>query len=209
MNLASFPHGQPLAGKRVDILFSTEERREYPPPCGREYTIMRTIRQLEKKRWTRFCPISVLAYFAALAVFFSWLPAQAGQPSLPGKVLHLDVHGLELLLQSDPNLLLIDVRAPEELTGPLGKIPQSRNVTLQEIEKNPQQFPRDKTLVLICRTGHRSLEAANFLAEHSYFVYSVQGGMQAWRKLHALAPPPKGEPPKELGASGRTPDVGK
>jgi rhodanese-related sulfurtransferase len=124
-------------------------------------------------------------------------------------VLHLDVHGLELLLQSDPDFLLIDVRAPEELTGPLGKIPHSRNVTPQEIEKNPEQFPRDKTLVLICRTGHRSLEAANFLAEHGYLVYSVQGGMQASRELHPLAPPPaEGEPPKKLGGPGHTPDAG-
>ena len=124
-----------------------------------------------------------------LAVFLAWLPAQAGQPSSQGKVLHIDARGLDLLLQSDPNLLLIDVRTPGELTGPLGKIPQARNVPLQELEKNPEQFPHNKTLVLICRSGHRSLKAADLLAAHGYMAYSVDGGMRAWHKLHAQASP--------------------
>jgi rhodanese-related sulfurtransferase len=125
-------------------------------------------------------------------------------------VLHVDARGLDLLLQSDPNLLLIDVREPDELTGPLGKIPQARNVPMQELEKNPEQFPRDKTLVLICRSGHRSLKAADLLAEHGYVVYSVDGGMRSWRKLHPqTAPPAEGGSQKEPGAPVHTPGTGK
>jgi rhodanese-related sulfurtransferase len=143
-----------------------------------------------------------------LAVLLAWLPAQVGQPSSRGKVLHIDARGLDLLLQSDPNLLLIDVRTPGELTGPLGKIPQARNVPLQEIEKNPEQFDHNKTLVLICRSGHRSLKAANLLAEHGYVVYSVNGGMRAWRKLHPQASPSAGgTQQKEPGARDRAPST--
>ena len=122
-------------------------------------------------------------------------------------MLHIDARGLDLLLQSDPNLLLVDVRTPEELAGPLGKIPQSRNVPMQELEKNPDQFPRDKTLVLICRSGHRTLRAAGLLADHGYVVYTVEGGLLAWRKLHPEAlVPAKGAPPKQPPAFGQTPD---
>jgi rhodanese-related sulfurtransferase len=171
---------------------------------------MHIIRQLKKKSESSFCPAGVLVVALALAVFLAWLPAWAGQPSSQGKVLHLDARGLDLLLQSDPNLLLIDVRTPSELTGPLGKIPQSRNVPMQNLEKNPEQFPRDKTLVLICRSGHRSLEAADLLAEHGYVVYSVDGGMQSWRELHPqTSPPAEGGSQKKPGAPVHTPGTGK
>ncbi len=159
---------------------------------------MHVIRQLNMRFKTFPGPTGILAAVVLLAVFWALLPARAAQPSPRGKVLHIDARGLDLLLQSDPNLLLIDVRTPGELTGPLGKISRSRNVTMQELEKNPGQFPHDKTLVLICRSGHRSLNAAGLLAGHGYVVYSVDGGMRAWRKLHPEASPPAQEAsPKE------------
>jgi rhodanese-related sulfurtransferase len=172
---------------------------------------MRAIRHHAKGRRAWFGPRALLTAVLALAVSLLWVPVQASQPSSPGKVLLIGPRSLEILLQSDPNLSLIDVRTPPELTGPLGKIPQARNVPLKEIEKNPEQFPAGKTLVLICRTGHRSLEGANLLAEHGYVVYSVQGGMQAWRELHPLAQPSTEELPlKRIGAPpGHPLDTGK
>ncbi len=171
---------------------------------------MRAIRQLNKKCKTFLGPTGILAAVLALAVFWALLPARAAQPSSQGNVLHLDARGLDLLLQSDPHLLLIDVRTPGELTSPLGRIPQSRNVPSQELEKNPEQFPHDKTLVLICRTGHRSLKIAELLAEHGYVVYSVDGGMRTWRKLHPEGSmPAEGTPPKASATPGHTPDTRK
>jgi rhodanese-related sulfurtransferase len=139
----------------------------------------------------------ILAVFVSLALFFIGHSVHAGQPSPQGNVLFIDVNGLKLMLQSDPNLLLIDVRTPEELSGPLSRIPQSRSVTMQEIENNPEQFPRNKTLVLICRTGHRSLKAARILADHGYVVYTVNGGMKDWRQLYPSEPAPAIEAPSK------------
>jgi rhodanese-related sulfurtransferase len=164
---------------------------------------MRTTRQCAKEWRTRFGPARTLAVVFVLTVFSAWIPAQAGEPSSSGKVLQIDIRGLRLLLQSDPNALLIDVRTPGELTGPLGKIFEARNVPLNKIEKNPEQFPRDKTLVLIDRSGRSSLKAARLLAAHGYVVYSVEGGMEAWRRLHPLVQPPaEGASPKKPGVSG-------
>jgi rhodanese-related sulfurtransferase len=171
---------------------------------------MQPTRQLSKKSEAFIGLMGTLVAVLGLTVFLVLLPAWAGQPLSQGKVLHLDVRSLELLLLSDPNLLLIDVRTPGELTGPLGKIPQSRNVPMQELEKKPEQFPHDKTLVLICRSGHRSLKVAELLSDHGYVVYSVDGGMLAWRKLHPEASlPAEGLPPKEPPAPNQTPDTRK
>lgn len=170
---------------------------------------MQAIRQLKKKCDTFYGPTGMLVAVLFLALCLAWLPARAGQPSSRGKALHLDARGLDLLLQSDPNLLLIDVREPDELTGPLGKIPQARNVPMEELKMNPEQFPRNKTLVLICRSGHRTLKAAELLAEHGYVVYSVDGGMQEWCQLHPQAShPAEGVPQKEPGIQQHTPNTG-
>jgi rhodanese-related sulfurtransferase len=161
------------------------------------------------KRETFPCSNSLWVAALVLAVFTAWLSAQAAQPPSQGKVLHIDARGLDLLLKSDPNLLLIDVRTPGELTGPLGKIPQARNVPLPELEKNPEQFPHNKTLVLICRSGHRSLKAADILAEHGYVVYSMDGGMRAWHKMYPQpSPSAGGTQPKGASAGEHKPDKG-
>jgi rhodanese-related sulfurtransferase len=160
----------------------------------------------EVKRKTAFVLVAALV----LALFLACLPARAGERVSPGKVLHLDARGLDLLLQSDPNLLLIDVRTPDELTGPLGKIPQAQNVPMEVLKRNPEQFPRNKTLVLICRSGHRSLDAADLLAEHGYVVYSVDGGMQSWRSLNPQTSAPAGGGSQtEPRDSDRKPGTGK
>lgn len=158
------------------------------------------MRRLPRGRRKSFGRKGLAATLAAFALFLAWPRVQAGQPASPGRVFHIDVHGLALLLESDPNLLLVDVRTSEERTGPLGGIPQSRNVPLREIEKNPEQFPRDKTLVLICSSGYRSSKAADLLAEHGYIAYSVDGGMEAWRAAHSPAPATQDPRPRDHGA---------
>jgi rhodanese-related sulfurtransferase len=179
-------------------------------PFAPGHKMKKTVRELKKRRNTFHGPTGALVFILALALFWSWLPALGGQPSTQGKVLHLNAQSLDLLLESDPNLLLVDVREPDELTGPLGRIPQSQNVPMGELEKNPEQFPRNKTLVLICRTGYRSLDAADLLAEHGYVAYSVDGGMQSWRRLHPLTSlPAEGGSQKAPGAPGQAPDKAK
>jgi rhodanese-related sulfurtransferase len=172
---------------------------------------MGTRKRVEDARRSRPGRTGTMAVVMMLTLLMALLSAQAGQPPSQGKVLHLDARGLDLMLHSDPNLLLIDIRTAREMTGPLGKIPESSNVSLGKIEKNPEQFPRDKTLVLICRTGHRSLKAADLLAEHGYVVYFVDGGMQTWRKLHPSEAPVTtvGAQQKKLDAPGRAPAAAK
>ncbi|MDR3566445.1 MAG: rhodanese-like domain-containing protein [Syntrophobacteraceae bacterium] len=171
---------------------------------------MRVAPEVEKKNRIFFCSKGLSIAPVTFTAFLSWLPARAGKPLSRGKVLHLDARSLDILVHSDPNLLLIDIRTPAELTGPLGKISQARNVPLEEVAKNPGRFPRDKTLVLICRSGYRSLKAAKLLAKHGYVVYSVEGGMRGWRKLHPQATTSgEGTAPKKHGAGGHTPGLGK
>jgi len=117
----------------------------------------------------------------------AWVQASgsntAEASSSSGRVLKIDARTLRRLIQMDLNLYLVDVRETEELTGPLGHIKQAVHVSLGEVLKDPGQFPRNKTLVFICRIGNRSLVSAQAVAAKGRVAYSVKGGIRAWNKL--------------------------
>ncbi|WP_322797598.1 rhodanese-like domain-containing protein, partial [Thermoflexus sp.] len=52
------------------------------------------------------------------------------------------------------NVLLVDVREPNEYAE--GHIPGAVNIPLRTLTKNLDKLPKDKPVVLYCRTGHRS-----------------------------------------------------
>jgi rhodanese-related sulfurtransferase len=53
-------------------------------------------------------------------------------------------------------------------------------VPLSELPSRVGDFPDDQPLLLICRSGGRSMRAAEFLAEHGRDVTNVAGGTMAW-----------------------------
>lgn len=79
--------------------------------------------------------------------------------------------------------LLLDVReldeyadghAPGSKLIPLGQL-QSRVNEIGDFKRNP--------VVIICRSGRRSLQAASILGQLGFTaIYNVQGGMIAWEK---------------------------
>lgn len=76
---------------------------------------------------------------------------------------------------------LIDVREPHELVGPLGKVEGIENIPLLSLLGSADRMPKDQPVVLICRSGRRSAEAASALKRAGVeVVASVEGGMLAW-----------------------------
>lgn len=80
-------------------------------------------------------------------------------------------------------LRLVDVREPDEFTGPLGHLPGAELVPLATVEAAAQDWPRDQPIVLICRSGARSARAASALAARGFSrLYNLTGGMIAVRE---------------------------
>jgi|GEM_PF-1311699 len=76
---------------------------------------------------------------------------------------------------------LIDVREPHELKGPLGAIEGVENVPLLQLLGSGSSLDKAQPLVLICRSGRRSAQAATELRRQGVkTVASVEGGMLAW-----------------------------
>ncbi len=91
-------------------------------------------------------------------------------------------------LECDKCALLLDVRAPEELHGELGHLPQVTNIPLSQLAHRLSELAgyEERDIAVVCRTGKRSEAAARTLRERGFTRVSVlTGGMIAWR---AVAP---------------------
>lgn len=87
-------------------------------------------------------------------------------------------------LATDKNLVILDVRTPEELVGPLGKIDNAINIPIQNLEQRIDELKsyKDKEILVICRTQNRSAVAVNILQTKGYKAKNVLGGMTEFRK---------------------------
>ena len=74
--------------------------------------------------------------------------------------------------------LLLDVREDDEWAA--GHVPEATHIRLSEIPHRVEEVPRDREVVVICRSGARSQRAAEFLAQQGVVAHNLAGGMRAW-----------------------------
>ena len=73
---------------------------------------------------------------------------------------------------------LFDVRETDEYVD--GHVPGAVHVALSTVPDNVDRFRGDGPLLLICRSGARSLRACEFLEQHGIDTINVAGGTLAW-----------------------------
>ena len=83
------------------------------------------------------------------------------------------------LLQSDPRVIIVDVRQPVETAS--GSVPGAVLIPLTEFGRRMEELPRDRPILTICRSSHRSPIAARRLKRAGYEVTNVLGGTMGWR----------------------------
>ncbi len=83
-------------------------------------------------------------------------------------------------LQSDPRVVIVDVRQPVETQS--GTVPGAILIPLTEFGQRLNELPRDRPILTICRSSHRSPLAARQLKSAGYDVTNVSGGTMAWEK---------------------------
>lgn len=90
-------------------------------------------------------------------------------------------------LRSDMPPTVVDVRTPEEFSGPLGHIEGARMIPLDRFETAmPALLAEQRPVVLVCHTDRRSSAAARMLQQAGGTnVAILRGGMVAWRN-HGL-----------------------
>jgi len=121
---------------------------------------------------------------AAVAAVAPATPAQsveAAPAAEAPKATITDIDWNKALEMSKAGAVLIDVRTPAEVAE--GMAPGAINIPLQEIQQRLSEFPKDRDLLIYCRSGKRSMAASNFLIENGYDkVFNVVGGFLAFPK---------------------------
>jgi rhodanese-related sulfurtransferase len=96
-----------------------------------------------------------------------------------GSYTDVSVDGLQSMF-AEKNFLLVNVHIPFE-----GDLPETDlSIRFDEIAQNLAQLPADKDaqIVLYCRSGNMSTQAARELVELGYTnVWNLAGGFNAWK----------------------------
>ncbi|WP_258110532.1 rhodanese-like domain-containing protein [Alicyclobacillus sp. SP_1] len=83
-------------------------------------------------------------------------------------------------------VFLLDVRNATEWSE--GHIPQATHIMLGHLVNRVQELPKDKPVLVQCRTGGRSAIAASILQAHGFEqVQNMLGGYEEWTKLGLAA----------------------
>lgn len=78
---------------------------------------------------------------------------------------------------------LVDVRTPQEYAE--GHIDGAINIDVQSVDfRNiaEKELSKDSTVLVYCRSGRRSMEAADRLTKLGYRVVNLKGGITEWKE---------------------------
>jgi len=167
--------GQPMIGRLLlydasEMSFETIKLRKNPncPVCGEHPTITHLI------DYEQFCGV----------------PAHDHSATDEGRtpIRAITVDEVKARLDAGENLLILDVREPQEWE--ISLIEGTLHIPKDEVLQHLDALPRDRDIVVHCRTGIRSADVIRTLQGQGYTrLYNMAGGINAWaRKIDPSLP---------------------
>jgi rhodanese-related sulfurtransferase len=104
---------------------------------------------------------------------------------LRGSFTWIEATELKRRLDHGEAVTVVDVRGPDEFTGPLGHIATARNIPVAEFEGRLAELAglEGEPIVLVCRTDKRSASAARTLLAAGFARVSLlRRGMEQWNE---------------------------
>lgn len=74
--------------------------------------------------------------------------------------------------------ILLDVRERREWDA--GHAPHARHLPLSLVPRQIAELPKDRRIVVVCRSGNRSARGASMLVNEGFDALNLEGGMSAW-----------------------------
>jgi rhodanese-related sulfurtransferase len=104
-----------------------------------------------------------------------------GKPS-SGSIEYVNAAELNDMLQDgDKDILVLDVRSPAEYVHD-GHIEGAQLLPLQQLAQKAGELPTEQEIVVVCRSGNRSMVACRQMAQFGFSnVKNFSGGMIAWQ----------------------------
>jgi adenylyltransferase/sulfurtransferase len=123
-----------------------------------------------------------------LPKLFIHLPASVvrrQQPAIDRSALHIpmsipEISPREYITRRDAgeSLTLLDVREDWELA--VASVPGIQHIPMGQVAQRIDEIDRNKEVVVLCRSGRRSLEVAKFLQQSGFRTVNLAGGILAW-----------------------------
>src|SRR5438067_4015543 len=100
-------------------------------------------------------------------------------PAAPGAGAEITPEQLKRRIDAGENLFVLDVRNPNEFQ--ICRIPGTVLVPLPELPNRLSEVPRDREVIVHCKSGMRSAKAVEFLKSQGYTkLVNLAGGIMAW-----------------------------
>ena len=117
---------------------------------------------------------AVLGLIVALFIFLPGFNPNAGQP-LPA-----EISVAQAAQKRDTGAFMLDVREQSEWDE--YHMPNATLIPLGTLADRVSELPRDKEIVVVCRSGNRSQQGREILIKAGFTkVTSMSGGMNDWR----------------------------
>jgi adenylyltransferase/sulfurtransferase len=100
-------------------------------------------------------------------------------PAPKSAAAEITVEDLKKRMDRKENLFVLDVRNPNEWQ--ICKIPGTVLMPLPELPQRLGELPKDREIIVHCKSGMRSAKAVQLLKEQGFMqVVNLQGGIAAW-----------------------------
>jgi len=84
-------------------------------------------------------------------------------------------------MQEKKDLILLDVRTPQEFKELRMDDPRVLHIPLGALRQKAKELPKDKDILAFCKVSMRGYEAQRILnAEGFERVWFIEGGLMAW-----------------------------
>ena len=121
----------------------------------------------------------IIGFFIGLS---DWIAKGEDTGFLP----QLSIHALNKVLKKYSNHHVVDVRTDQEWNG--GHIKSAIHLPLPKFINKGISLEKEDHISMICGSGYRSNIAASILKSEGFeHVYSVIGGMNAWKTVYEVA----------------------
>lgn len=126
----------------------------------------------------------ILLLLVAALIVASCAPAPATPPaatSAPAAAaLPAEISVAEAAAKRDAGAFILDVRQPDEWNE--AHIPGATLIPLDKLEERVNEVPKDKEVVVVCRSGNRSKQGRDILKNAGFTqVTSMSGGLTQWK----------------------------
>ncbi|GIV63520.1 MAG: rhodanese-like domain-containing protein [Chloroflexota bacterium] len=138
----------------------TRKKTSSPPPKSSRFPL-----------WAALVAIVLIAGAALLLT---------NTPPAESRALPMEISVAQAAQLREQGAFVLDVRQPEEWNEL--HVPGATLIPLDQLPQRVNEVPKDKEIVVICRSGNRSQAGRDILLQAGYEkVTSVSGGILAWR----------------------------